>query len=198
MTDDFLPRKAALRERMRTELRALQPADRAVASHKLIELLKRQPAWLQAHSLLGFAPRADEPDMLPLLDAAQTAGKTVCLPRHQPHSDTYIAAVIRDWRHDLQPGRFGLLEPQGHCAAFPLNQLDLALVPGLAFDLDGRRLGRGKGYFDRLLAEVPGAKCGVAFDFQVVPAVPVEPHDVRLTCLLTPSRWHWFAAGARF
>jgi 5-formyltetrahydrofolate cyclo-ligase len=63
------------------------------------------------------------------------------------------------------------------------------LVPGLAFDPSGRRLGRGKGFYDRLLAMVRGRKCGIAFEEQVVPEIPVEPHDIRLDCLLTPRRW---------
>jgi len=69
-------------------------------------------------------------------------------------------------------------------------RLDLALVPGVAFDLNGHRLGRGKGYYDRLLAMLTGPACGVAFDQQIVSQVPNEPHDVRLSCILTPTRWH--------
>jgi 5-formyltetrahydrofolate cyclo-ligase len=65
----------------------------------------------------------------------------------------------------------------------------LILVPGVAFDLRGYRLGRGKGFYDQLLAAVRGPTCGVGFDEQIVDAVPVEPHDVRLSCLLTPTRW---------
>jgi 5-formyltetrahydrofolate cyclo-ligase len=65
----------------------------------------------------------------------------------------------------------------------------LVLVPGVAFDSHGRRLGRGKGFYDQLLAFVRGTKCGVAFDEQIVPEIPIEPHDVRLNCILTPTRW---------
>ncbi|MBP9903534.1 MAG: 5-formyltetrahydrofolate cyclo-ligase, partial [Verrucomicrobia bacterium] len=71
----------------------------------------------------------------------------------------------------------------------PLNRLDLVLVPGVAFDPRGGRLGRGQGYYDRLLAGVRGTKCGVAFDEQIVDAVPVGPLDIRLNCILTPTRW---------
>jgi 5-formyltetrahydrofolate cyclo-ligase len=65
----------------------------------------------------------------------------------------------------------------------------LVLVPGVAFDLRGRRLGRGKGFYDRLLADAGGLKCGVAFDEQIVTEIPVEPHDVSVDCILTPTRW---------
>ena len=101
-----------------------------------------------------------------------------------------MAAIIRETPRDLQPGQFGILEPAADCPIYNLKQLDLALVPGLGFALNGVRLGRGQGYYDRLLAGVPGCKCGVAFDGQVAVEIPVEPHDVRVDCILTPSRWH--------
>jgi 5-formyltetrahydrofolate cyclo-ligase len=69
-----------------------------------------------------------------------------------------------------------------------LNRLDLVLVPGVGFDLQGRRLGRGRGFYDRLLADVDGIKCGVAFEEQVVSEIPVGPRDVRLNFILTPTR----------
>ena len=65
----------------------------------------------------------------------------------------------------------------------------MILVPGVAFDLHGRRLGRGKGFYDQLLAGVRGTTCGVAFDVQVVRELPQEPHDARVNCILTPTRW---------
>jgi 5-formyltetrahydrofolate cyclo-ligase len=74
-------------------------------------------------------------------------------------------------------------------ASAPLNRLDFILVPGVAFDLHGRRLGRGRGFYDQLLANVRGRTCGVAFDEQIVRDVPIEPHDVSLNCILTPTRW---------
>jgi 5-formyltetrahydrofolate cyclo-ligase len=89
----------------------------------------------------------------------------------------------------LAAGRYGVIEPAAVCNVADLKRLDLILVPGVAFDWHGRRLGRGKGYYDRLLAEVSGTTCGVAFDQQLVATIPVEPHDVHLNCILTPSHW---------
>ena len=66
---------------------------------------------------------------------------------------------------------------------------DWLFIPGLGFDLKGARLGRGKGFYDRLLADVRGSKCGVAFDEQLVATVPVGPRDIPLNCILTPTRW---------
>jgi 5-formyltetrahydrofolate cyclo-ligase len=111
------------------------------------------------------------------------------LPAFIPGTSVYTARQIVEPVRDLVPGKFGIREPAAHCPEVPLNRLDLALVPGIAFDVSGGRLGRGKGFYDRLLPAVNGLKCGVAFDEQIVDAVPVGPMDVRLNCILTPTRW---------
>jgi 5-formyltetrahydrofolate cyclo-ligase len=102
---------------------------------------------------------------------------------------TYTACPIQDPASDLETGAFGIREPAARCAVEPLNKLDLILVPGVAFDLTGHRLGRGKGFYDQLLTAVRGKTCGIAFDQQIVREVPVEPHDKVLNCILTPTRW---------
>ena len=181
--------KAELRRRIRAELSALTPEVRTRASAELCERLRTQPIWRAAQSILCFVPTRDEPDIWPLIAGALAEGRRVILPRYSPTTDTYVAAIIRETPRDLQPGRFGILEPTLDCPIYNLKQLDLALVPGLGFALNGVRLGRGQGYYDRLLAGVPGCKCGVAFDCQVTVEIPAEAHDVRVDCLLTPSRW---------
>jgi 5-formyltetrahydrofolate cyclo-ligase len=138
---------------------------------------------------LLFAPLTDELDAWPLVELALMAGKTVALPAFVSGTNTYTARRIGDVARDVVAGKFGIREPADGCKEIALNQLDLVLVPGLAFDARGGRLGRGKGFYDRLLAGVRGTKCGVAFDEQLVDAVPVGPHDIRLNCILTPTRW---------
>jgi len=180
--------KAALRRRVRESLRTLTPEARAEVSRELCDLLALQPIWSRAASVLCFAPLTDEPDITCVIDHALRANKTVALPRFNSTAGYYSAAQITA-RSQLVPGQFGALEPAAGCPAIPLNQLDLVLVPGVAFDFAGRRLGRGKGFYDRLLAEVRGHKCGVAFDEQLVAELPEEPHDVRVDSILTPTRW---------
>jgi 5-formyltetrahydrofolate cyclo-ligase len=180
--------KATLREAMRRELRALSAAHRQSASAQLCQRLRAESLWTNAKSLLLFAPLSDEPDINPLLEDAWRSQRLVALPRYDAALGRYEAALVRH-REDLHRGKFGAFEPGAGCPALPLNPLDLILVPGIAFDFGGRRLGRGKGFYDRLLAEVPGHKCGVAFDLQVVTGLPEESHDVRVDSILTPSRW---------
>ena len=120
---------------------------------------------------------------------ALAAGRLVALPRFCQATGKYEAARIEVEGRDLETGRFGIREPRPTCAPVALNQLDLVLVPGVAFAPDGRRLGRGRGYYDRLLSTVRGVRCGVAAEWQVIPALPALPHDEWVDCILTPLRW---------
>ena len=162
--------------------------DRAEESQALRERLLALPRWQNATSVMCFAPLSDEPDIAPLIEQALVSRKWVALPRFDQQAGRYAPACISTM-DQLVPGAFGALEPVAECPALTLNPLDLILVPGVAFDFAGRRLGRGKGFYDRLLAEVPGHRCGVAFDRQLVARLPEEPHDMRVDSILTPSRW---------
>ena len=188
MIDPLQESKQMLREEVRARLKAMPPGHHhSISSH--CRILRAQPIWLSAKSIMFFAPMDYEPSIWPLLTEAMAAGRTVALPRFISATHGYAACQVRDLSRDIVVGMFGVREPSTSCPEVPLNQLDLVLVPGLAFDARGGRLGRGKGFYDRLLSGVRGTKCGVAFDEQLVDAVPVGPHDIRLNCILTPTRW---------
>ena len=163
-------------------------AERTQAGERVCAWVRERDLWRRAATLLLFMPMSSEPDLLPLVTSALQAGQRVALPRYDRAHKEYRPRAIRSLA-EVQPGYFGIPEPTPDCPEIAPNQLDLVLVPGVAYDRAGRRLGRGKGYYDRLLAQVPGHKCGVAFDFQVVPAVPWEPHDVLMDALVTPQSW---------
>lgn len=181
--------KAALRREVLARWQQLTAAARAAGSAEACARLERQPCWRQARAVLLYAPVGMELDVWPLVLAALAAGKLVALPRFDSATQRYAGCQITEPERDLASGRYGIREPAAHCARLPLNRLDFILVPGVAFDLHGRRLGRGKGYFDQMLAEPHGATCGVAFEEQLVRQVPVAPHDISVNCILTPSRW---------
>lgn len=188
MNRDPAENKHSLRCRIQALRRQFSGEAHALASAQLCEQLRTQPIWRESQAVLLFSPLPDEPNIAPLLEEALRAGKDVALPRFDSSRQDYVVCRITEIA-DLRRGYYGILEPSPECGPATLNQLDFAFVPGVAFDVSGRRLGRGKGYFDRLLAQVPGHKCGVAFDWQVVAAVTVEPHDICVNSLLTPSRW---------
>ena len=111
-----------------------------------------------------------------------STGKTFLYPRVEGDD---LHFLIVESAHDLRPGKWNLHEPTGDEPRVP----ELVLVPGLGFDPDGHRLGRGKGFYDRWLADHSDiATLGVCFDFQIVPHIPVEPHDRRMDGVVTDQR----------
>lgn len=189
MSTELLQRKAELRKAIRARLGMFGQAERTAAAEEICRRLREQAVWHKANTILFFAPMADEPDIWPLLLEALKQGKTVALPRFAPDSGSYHARLVRDAAKDVVSGHYGIREPDSSCPLISLNKLDLVLVPGIGYDVHGHRLGRGKGYYDRLLANTGGLTCGVAFDAQLVAEIPTGPHDVRLNCILTPTRW---------
>ena len=181
--------KLALRTQVRQAVSAMPEAQRVVAAGQARSRLKEQPLWKSAQSILFFAPLPEELDIWPLLAEGLSLGKIVALPRFVAETKSYAACRVRNLEQDLRSGQFGIREPGDRCPDLSLNRLDLILVPGVAFDLHGRRLGRGKGFYDQLLAVAGGKSCGVAFDEQIVTNIPVEPHDIYVNCILTPTRW---------
>ncbi|HWD18896.1 MAG TPA: 5-formyltetrahydrofolate cyclo-ligase [Verrucomicrobiae bacterium] len=193
MTSDLAGQKKALRLDLRARLKALTSEERRFGSLAACDQLRAQPLWRAAGCILFYAPLSSELDLAPLLAEALATGKTAALPGYVAATGLYEAFVITHLTDDCAPGRFGIAEPKPGCARLPLNRLDLALTPGVGFDETGHRLGRGQGFYDRLLAQTAAIKCGVAFDLQVVERIPAEPHDIRMNCLLTPTRWRELA-----
>jgi 5-formyltetrahydrofolate cyclo-ligase len=188
MQPDIQAAKAALRKQIRGVLKNISPAARTTLSAQLRERLKEQAVWKNAEAVWFFAPRPDELDLWPMLAEALAAGKIAALPRYHPTGKNYVACRVQNVRSDIVTGQFGIREPAARCPEIPLSGLDLILVPGVAFDWHGGRLGRGKGFYDRLLAGTRGVKCGIAFDEQMVNDVPAGPADVRMDFILTPAR----------
>ena len=186
MEAKILKAKSELRAKIRAVLERISPAVRAVESLDLCDRLKVQ--LRSAHTILFFAPLPDELDVWPLLAELLAGNKIIALPFFDRDKNIYTARQISSAAADVVMGKFGVREPASICAEIPLDRFDLVLVPGVAFDLSGNRLGRGKGFYDRLLAETSGVKCGVGYDGQLLEKIPAEPHDARVDFIFTPSR----------
>jgi 5-formyltetrahydrofolate cyclo-ligase len=185
--------KAGLREEARARLRALDPAARATESREIVRQVWTLPEIAGAGTLLLFAALPDEPETVEIATEARRRGIAVVYPRCLPDRSMTLHAVASD--DALQRGRFGIREPDAEaCALVRVEEIDAALVPGLAWDRAGHRLGRGAGYYDRLFAEQGwrGFRCGLFFAAAEVPALPADPWDAPLDAVLTGSeivRW---------
>lgn len=180
--------KADWRRKISTALKNLPRKKRRTDSEKLRARLKEQNFFRAARSVLFFAPLPEEVDLWPLLEETINSGKVVALPCFDADKEIYTSRRVKNVHVEILSGQFGIREPSVGCIEMAPGDLDLVLVPGVAFDLNGRRLGRGKGYYDRLLENFTGKKVGIAFDEQIVEAVPSESLDVRMNYILTPTR----------
>lgn len=190
MSEELQQAKRELRERLRVAVLAMPPAVHATGSMAICAQVCRMEEWRKARTVLLFSPLPEEPDIALLREVALSSGKRVGLPRFRATTNDYEIAQVTKGDLGAFSGRFGVLEPSAQAPVIPGNQLDLSLVPGVGFGPDGSRLGRGQGFYDRLLATVSGLKFGVSFDEQMVDVLPTAPHDIRLDCILTPScRW---------
>jgi 5-formyltetrahydrofolate cyclo-ligase len=180
--------KALIRARQRELSLALTPPQLSAASMAIVARLRESALFQNANGILFYASIQGEPRLETLITEAILAGKQVALPRFEPVNGIYSTALIESLS-SLQKAQFGILEPHSSAPAIPMNQLDLALVPGVAFDCGGGRLGRGKGFYDRLLMSARAVKCGIALDHQIEAGLPCEPHDLTMNCIVTPSRW---------
>ena len=178
--------KAALRQNLRAQVAAISPAVRAVESLALCERLA--PQLRSARRILFFAPLPDEPDVWPLLEQCLASGQTCALPGFDATTQTYAARRVTDLATGMVAGKFGIREPAPASAEIPLEDFHVILVPGVAFDWRGHRLGRGRGFYDRLLAGAGGIKCGVGYDCQLLPEIPADGRDVKVDFVFTPDR----------
>jgi 5-formyltetrahydrofolate cyclo-ligase len=181
MADEADLAKAELRTRMRAALRSMDAASRAEESTGIRAAIRAWPQWAGAKAVMGFLPLPGEVDLRPLLAHALERGATVAVPVSQADGTMSPFQV-----QSLDPAAFeqdamGVLVPKVRMPV-AVSSLQVVLVPGLAFDAAGHRLGRGGGYYDRFLQHLPvgAAAVGVSLACQRVPKVPVTAADMRV------------------
>lgn len=180
--------KRQLRRAMRLRRRALSPAARRAAAQRLLRALLRQRWFRQARTIALYRAADGEIDPAPLLWRALAMGKQVYLPVLRRGGALAFGEYRRGAR--LRRNRYGIAEPAGAARRAP-QQLDLVLLPLVAFDRSGGRLGMGGGFYDRTFAFLRGGirrlprLVGLAHHFQELPRVPREPWDVGLSAVVT-------------
>lgn len=189
MNSEVKELKRSLRHKVYELLSQLSPEQKVEESMAVCSKILNSSLWQRAKSVLAFAPMESEINIWGLVLEGLKSGKTIALPFYVKERDEYEPRIIVDVEKDLVNGKMGIKEPGAQCRRVEIKELDLILVPGVAFSSDGYRLGRGKGYYDRLMEKANGTKCGVCFECQFGWTVPVERHDIRLNYIVTSSRW---------
>jgi len=202
-------RKQYIRRLIRAVRRGLSEAERLAHSRRVWERVAALPCYQHARVVLGYMAFDHEVLTDGLMQQTMASGKQLVLPMVLGDRQDMALYVIEDLGCDVAPGYRGILEPQPQrTRAVAPETLELALIPGVAFDLRGGRLGFGTGLYDRLLSRLPRGipTVGLAFDFQVIPRLPFQPHDMLLEAIVTEHRIIWgtsytqgdAAEGARF
>lgn len=152
--------------------------DHLLRSVQLWAKVAEMHEYQRAHSVMAFVGFKGEPDTDPLFARLAVDGKRLLLPRVEASG-----IVAADGNTPWVASKFGVQEPSG--PAVGVDEIDLVIVPGLAFTLAGDRLGYGQGYYDRLLPTVSAPTVGVCFDDQLVDEMPVAAHDVRVGAVIS-------------
>jgi len=178
------------KDRLRQKMIAIR--DQATPSlvykegQKLQELILAWPIFQQAQSIGCYVSVANEADTHRLLTYAFSVGKKVSVPVTRTKGQMDFQQIFS--LEELKPVRFGLLEPIPEIGRqMNPEHLELMLVPGVAFDRQGNRLGFGSGYYDRFLNKSSAIRAGVALSFQIQPHIPIEKHDVQMNWLITEN-----------
>lgn len=176
---------------MRSVRGALSPAAAAERSARIVATVTQTSAWAASRGIALFWPMIErrEVDLRPLAGLARAAGKNVFYPRVNDEDGTMVLARVDD-DDALIAGPLGAMGAPPEASAASASDVDLVLVPALAVDLAGHRLGYGRGYYDRLLPTFvpPGRAIVVAFDFQLIAEIPTTPGDVPVGLVITDAR----------
>ena len=188
MTSRTQTDKQELRREKLHARKALAPDYRKSADASIRSRVEALPEYQNASVIAAYASDGTEPDLIPLLRKARAEGKTICFPRWREEDSQYEMAVA-DEAFTLVEGKWKMPEPPRDAPSAPRDILRKALwlVPGVAFDRKGGRLGRGKGIYDRFLAGIEGTAAGIAYDCQMTAALPMEKHDRFLELVVTES-----------
>ena len=177
--------KQGARQRMLAHLAGLDTVTVRCHSLAIAARLAKLAPFANAKSVAVYVSFGNEIETHTLIRELLTAGRHVCVPAF--HAGKYLTSEIQDFDQDLVAGNLGILEPKLF-RDVPATRPEVWLVPGLAFDRTGNRLGRGKGYYDALLETTPGVKIALTHDFQLLTEVPTELHDVRMDFIVTENQ----------
>lgn len=181
--------KLALRSRILLARDALTPEERSRASDAITARLTALPAFERASTVLLTLAFRSEWNTMPLIVHALSLGKTVALPRVDTNARMLELHRVLDPAEDVDAGYRGIPEPRASCPVIAPASVEWVLVPGVAFDRQGRRLGYGGGFYDRLLPLVATGtpRVAAAYSVQLVDRVPSAPHDMTVDTIVTET-----------
>ncbi|MDQ7093169.1 5-formyltetrahydrofolate cyclo-ligase [Desulfosporosinus sp. PR] len=171
----------------------LKEEERKNKSRKIQEAVLNLPEFKQAQTVMSFLNFRDEVETTALAEAVIAGEKRLILPRCAPRG-ILLPIETRDLGVDIEPGLWGIREPKLNLGEADPFEIDLILVPGAGFDLQGNRLGYGGGYYDRFFMRIRQTvpRVAIGFECQIIERVPVDQHDAKMTMLVTENKVYRF------
>ena len=183
--------KIQIREEIAKSISALSDSEIAEKTRAIEAKLFDFANFLEAKIALLYISGDYEVATENIIKRSYAYGKIVVLPAFDPVKFEMNLMKVDNFEKDLVPGPRGVLEPDAsRCKIVPLERIDIAVLPGLAFDEKGARLGSGKGYYDRLIPRlaITTRKVALTFEEQIVPQIPMESHDKHVDIIITDKR----------
>jgi 5-formyltetrahydrofolate cyclo-ligase len=182
-------KKAQMRAQLKDRLQSLTAEQRRHKSDRACQRLVATSDFLGASTVMMFLSFSEEIDTALALEAAWLAGKTVVVPKIIWQDRHMEAVIVTSWEDEFNVCPRGLRCPT-QTRAVSIDSIDLVVTPGLGFDEQGRRLGRGGAFYDRFFKqeELRAVRCGFAFEEQILDAVPTAAHDQPVDCVITDER----------
>lgn len=189
--------KKQIRQQLRAQIAGISPAELHERSVRACSRLAHTPEYARSEIIMVFLSLPTEVDTTTLVLQAWRDRKRVLAPKVSWEQRRMLPIQIDSLSDDLSESVLGIREPADG-VPIPLADIDLVIVPGIGFDMTGNRLGRGRGFYDRFLAhrDWAGVACGLALQDQVLEAVPVSEHDMRVQMLVTDTTVYRFGTGA--
>lgn len=178
--------KAKLRKEIKEKRKALTADEVRYASEIICNSLWDMDAFIESKTVMVYLSSFNEVSTMAITKKLLSLGKRVVVPISDTSTETLILSYIEDMS-SLSKGAYGVLEPTSIKNA-NASDIECVLVPGIAFDVRGNRMGFGKGYYDKLLAQTSAVKIGLCYDFQLVDNIAVEAHDVPMDIIITEKQ----------
>jgi 5-formyltetrahydrofolate cyclo-ligase len=189
--EEVREKKQEIRDDIARKLGALKPEQLNAKTKAIEERLFEFANFLEARIILLYTSAANEVDTDEIIRRSFMYSKIIVLPSYDPETHQMTLMKIDDPDKDLVQGPRGNRQPNPErCKVVPIDCLDIAIIPGLAMDEKGGRIGSGQGYYDRLIPELPltTRKVGLVLEDQIVPLVPLETHDKHVDIVVTEKR----------
>jgi 5-formyltetrahydrofolate cyclo-ligase len=189
--EEVQAKKNEIREEIENKLNQLSETQRAEKKSNIEANLFGFANFIEAKIALLYVAHPGEVDTNRIIEQSIKQGKIIVLPAFRSEKRTVPLLKVTNMETDLKPGPRGVLEPvSGQCKPVPIDCIDIAIIPGAAFDEKGGRIGSGRGYYDRLIPKLPitTRKVSLAFEEQILPVVPMDSHDKYVDIIITDQR----------